>query len=153
VNKLALILLLILVSSAYLNAIEIDLSKRSISIVDKKTYGQEGVLEQLLTSVADPVQPIVILNMEKEFVPSTVRLKKNGNYRFYVANVNEKNKNVAFVLDAFNQNHGTYFGQVKVFDVKPKVSGLFTFNCPETGIQGKIVVISDDNSEETVGVR
>jgi hypothetical protein len=134
-------------------AIEIDLSKRNINSIGANSYVKEGVLEQILTSIAEPVQPIVILNMEKEFVPSTVRLKKNGNYRFYVANVNEKNKNVAFVLDAFNQNHGTYFGQVKIFDVKPKVDGLFTFNCPETGIQGKIVVISDEDTVKTVGSR
>jgi hypothetical protein len=152
-KRLPFILVLIFFDSRSLNAIEIDLSNRSINSIEKKNFGQEGVLEQMLTSIADQVQPIVILNMEKEFVPNTVRLKRNGNYRFYVANVNEKNKNVAFVLDAFNQNHGTYFGQVKVFDVKPKVNGLFTFNCPETGIQGKIVVISDENTEETVGAR
>jgi hypothetical protein len=137
----------------FLNAIEIDLSKRNINSIEKKTYTQDGVLEQMLASVADPMQSIVILNTDKEFVPNTVRLKRNGNYRFYVANVNEKNKNVAFVLDAFNQNHGTYFGQVRVFDVRPKTTGLFTFNCPETGIQGKIVVISDENTEESVGSR
>lgn len=150
---LIIMFLLICMPSFSLRAIEIDLSRRNINSTENNDYNQEGVLEQMLTSIADPVQPIVILNTEKEFVPSTVRLKKNGNYRFYVANVNEKNKNVAFVLDAFNQNHGTYFGQVKVFDVKPKVNGLFTFNCPETGIQGKIVVISAENSEETVGSR
>lgn len=135
-------------------ALEIDLSQRGISSIENVSIKRESVLEQMLTTIADPVQNIVILNTDKEFVPNTVRLKKNGNYRFYVANVNEKNKNISFVLDAFNQNHGIYFGQVKVFDVKPKINGLFTFNCPETGIQGKVVVLPEGNAgDETVGSR
>jgi hypothetical protein len=140
------------VHSAY--GIEIDLSQRGISSIENVSLKRESVFEQMLTTIADPVQNIVILNMEKEFVPNTVRLKKNGTYRFYLANVNEKNKNVSFVLDAFNQNHGTYFGQVRVFELKPKTNGLFTFSCPETGIQGKIVVLPDESSnDETVGSR
>jgi hypothetical protein len=148
-----IIFLLIFFSTISLRAIEIDLSKRNILNSDRKNNSQEGVLVQALTSISDSVQPIVILNFGNEFIPSTVRLKKNGNYKFYVVNVNENNKNVSFILDAFDQNHGTYFGKVKIFDVKPKVTGLFAFSCPETGIQGKIVIISDEVSEASMAVR
>ncbi len=100
--------------------------------------------------VAEPTQDIVIMNTDKGFVPDTVRLRKNGNYKVHVININQKEKNVSFVLDAFAEHHNTIFGEAKVFSVNPKVDGIFTFQCPETAVQGKMVIYSnvDDKKSE-----
>lgn len=88
-------------------------------------------------------QEIVILNTEKGFVPETLKLKKGKAYKIHIVNVNEKEKNTSFVLDAFSEHHGTYFGQLKSFQVTPKTDGVFSFMCPETSKQGRIIVIPD----------
>lgn len=88
-------------------------------------------------------QEIVILNTDKGFVPETLKLKKGKAYKIHVVNVNEKEKNTSFVLDAFSEHHGTYFGQMKTFEVQPKTDGVFSFMCPETSKQGRIIVIPD----------
>lgn len=93
---------------------------------------------------SDPSQDIVILSTENGFVPETLKLKKGFTYKIHVVNVNEKDKNTSFVLDAFSQQHATYFGAKKTFSVSPQQDGVFSFLCPETAKQGKIVVFSDD---------
>lgn len=91
-------------------------------------------------------QEIVILNTDKGFVPETLKLKKGKSYKIHVVNVNEKEKNTSFVLDAFSEHHGTYFGQLKTFELSPKTDGVFSFLCPETSKQGRIIVIPDGDS-------
>jgi plastocyanin len=98
-------------------------------------------------SAAD--QEIVILNTDKGFVPATVRVRQGGHYLVHVVNINDKEKNVSFMLDAFSENHGTFYGQVKTFQISPQKDGVFSFQCPETSIQGKLVVFpaSDLNKD------
>lgn len=89
---------------------------------------------------SDIAQEIVVLNTEKGFVPSTIRVKKGLNYQIHIVNVNEKEKNVSFVLDSFSEHHATYYGQIKTFTIHPQKEGVFKFVSPETSAQGKLVV-------------
>lgn len=97
---------------------------------------------------SEPVQEMVILNTEKGFVPATVRVRQNGNYRIHVVNVNEKDKNISFVLDAFSEHHATYFGKLKTFEIRPKKTGVFRFISPETSAQGRLVVYPAPESNQ-----
>jgi len=83
---------------------------------------------------------IVVLNTEKGFVPSTIRVKKGLNYQIHVVNVNEKEKNVSFVLDSFSEHHATFYGKMKTFLIRPQKEGVYKFVSPETAAQGKLVV-------------
>ncbi|MCX7978785.1 MAG: hypothetical protein N2578_07255 [Bdellovibrionaceae bacterium] len=103
-----------------------------------------SVLMQALQSV-EPAQDIVILNTEKGFVPEMVSLRQNGNYRITVVNVNAKAKNVSFIMDAFSEHHNTFFGETKSFTVSPKVEGVFSYQSPETGAQGRLVVVPENS--------
>lgn len=131
---------------------EVDFSRRSVEfskVTDENRLPasiQEERTGAILTKVFDSVEPaqdIVIMNTEKGFVPSTVRLKKGNNYRIHVVNVNNKEKNVSFVLDAFSEHHNTIFGEEKTFQVTPKIDGIFSYQCPETAVQGKFIIYSD----------
>jgi plastocyanin domain-containing protein len=102
---------------------------------------------QVFDSV-EPTQDIVILNTDKGFVPETVRVKKGSSYRIHVVNVNSKDKNVSFVLDAFSEHHNTVYGQDRTFNINPKVDGIFSYQCPETAMQGKFIVISNTPDSE-----
>lgn len=88
-------------------------------------------------------QEIVVLNTEKGFVPSTLRLKKGLNYQIHVVNVNERDKNVSFVLDSFSEHHATYYGKIKTFIIRPQKEGVYKFVSPETSAQGKVVVFTE----------
>lgn len=88
----------------------------------------------------DIAQEIVVLNTEKGFIPSTIRVKKGLNYQIHVVNVNEKEKNVSFVLDSFSEHHATYYGKIKSFVIRPQKEGVYKFVSPETSAQGKLVV-------------
>lgn len=149
VQTFAVLALVTIVVPAF--AWDIDFSRRQND--HKKTYEtrlpasvlakpEEASKETFLGvfEVSEPTQDIVILNTESGFVPETVRLQKNGKYRVQVVNVNDKNKNVSFILDSFSENHSTYFGKVKSFDLAPKADGIFAYQSPETGAQGKIIV-------------
>ncbi len=107
--------------------------------IGKKAEPQKSVLDQIF-DVGEPVQEIVILNTEKGFVPNTVRVRKNARYKISVVNVNEKEKNVSFILDGFAEHHATYFGKVKTFVLNPNKEGVFSFQSPETAAEGKLVV-------------
>lgn len=133
---------------------EVDLSRRKkelqnsrlpASIVEETKKDEAGPLANFFESV-DPSQEIVILNTEKGFVPDTVRLRKGQNYKIHIVNVNEKEKNTSFILDAFSEHHATYFGQEKNFAMSPKAEGIFSFQCPETAKQGRIVVSEPESS-------
>jgi hypothetical protein len=109
-----------------------------------------GFLSGLFDS-SEPIQEMVILNTEKGFVPSIIRVKQNGNYRIHLVNVNEKDKNISFVLDAFSENHSTFFGKIKSFEIRPKRNGVFKFVCPETAIQGQLVVYPTPGQDQKNG--
>jgi hypothetical protein len=94
----------------------------------------------------DVAQEIVVLNTEKGFVPSTIRVRKGLNYQIHVVNVNEKEKNVSFVLDSFSEHHATFYGKIKSFVVRPVKEGVYKFVSPETGAQGKLVVAPESPS-------
>jgi plastocyanin len=102
-----------------------------------------GSMVGLVSEVLSPTQELVIMNTEKGFVPETIRLKKGQNYKFHVVNVNSKQKNISFMIDNFGQHHGTFYGEPKTFSLAPKTEGVFSFVCPETAQQGRIVVYDD----------
>jgi plastocyanin len=91
-------------------------------------------------------QEIVVLNTEKGFIPSTVRVKVGNRYQLHVVNINEKEKNVSFILDAFSEHHGTYYGKIKTVTIEPKKEGIYSYQCPETAIEGKLIVFSGPTS-------
>ncbi len=141
-------------SNVSVKAIELDFSRREkeleslrvpASITDQaQTTKEEPNLANHYFDVVDSTQEIVILNTETGFVPETLRLKKGAKYKIRVVNVNAKEKNLSFVLDAFSEHHGTYFAEPKAFNIAPKVNGIFSFQCPETAKQGQFVIYSDD---------
>lgn len=99
-----------------------------------------------LKKVVNPVEPsqeIVILQTDKGFVPEMVHLKMNDVYKIHVVNMNEKEKNVSFVMDAFSQIHNTVYGTMKTFTIQPKIEGVYSFQSPETGFMGKVVITPD----------
>lgn len=151
------IALLFLVTPAAM-AWEVDFSRRQVDFnrvtnEDRlpasiaKEEDSTTILNSVFQSV-EPTQDIVIMNTEKGFVPDKVHLKKGGNYRVHVVNVNGKEKNVSFVLDAFSEHHNTVFGQQKTFHVTPKAEGIFSYQCPETAVQGKFIIYSDAGTSD-----
>lgn len=88
----------------------------------------------------ETTQDIVILNTERGFVPNTVRVRRDGRYMIHVVNVNEKEKNVSFILDGFSEHHATYFGKVKSFKLEPRKEGIYSFLSPETAAEGRVIV-------------
>lgn len=109
----------------------------------KKT--DESLIEAF-KKMANPIEPtseIVILQTEKGFVPEMVHLKKNNVYKIHVVNLNTKEKNVSFVMDAFSQTHNTVYGAIKTFNIQPKIEGVYSFQSPETGFLGKVVITPD----------
>lgn len=126
---------------------KVDLSRRVKEAPPKELTSSESnetpAEKNFFTSLFDssePVQEMVILNTEKGFVPSTLRVRQDGNYRIHVVNVNEREKNVSFVLDAFSEHHATFYGKIKTFEIRPKRNGVFRFVSPETAAQGRLVV-------------
>lgn len=95
---------------------------------------------EFLFEGGEPVQEMVVLNTEKGFIPSTLRVKEGLTYKINVVNVNEASRNVSFVLDSFSEHHATYYGKIKSFHIKPAKEGVFSFICPETSAKGKLVV-------------
>ncbi|MCB9026216.1 MAG: cupredoxin domain-containing protein [Bdellovibrionaceae bacterium] len=107
-----------------------------------------GFFDFVLNS-SDPINEIVILNTDHGFVPSTINAKEGMQYRIHIVNVNEKDKNVSFVLDAFSEHHATYFGKIKSFIINPQKEGIYTFQSPETSAQGRLVVYPTSKVKES----
>jgi hypothetical protein len=99
----------------------------------------------------EPTQDIVILNTERGFVPNTIRIRKDGRYMVHVVNVNEKEKNVSFILDGFSEHHATFFGKVKTFKLEPRKEGVYSFMSPETAVEGRFIVFT--SGPQAPGVR
>lgn len=106
---------------------------------EAKGTSSQGVFNSLW-SVSEPSQEIVILNTDKGFVPSTVRLKQGFTYRFHIVNINPKEKNVSFVMDSLSEQHGTFFAEPTVFNLKAEQDGVHKFACPETSIEGRLII-------------
>lgn len=97
----------------------------------------------------EPSQDIVILNTARGFVPNTIRIRKDGRYTVHVVNVNEKEKNVSFILDGFSEHHATFFGKVKSFKLEPRKEGVYSFLSPETAVEGKFIVFGGPSAPGT----
>lgn len=113
------------------------------------SYAVDGRAKGLLNTLfeaGDPTQEIVLLSTDRGFVPSSLRLRKGSRYVIHVVNVNEKEKNVSFVLDSFGEHHATYYGKLKSFRLEPKKEGIYSFQCPETSAEGRVVVFSPQGS-------
>ena len=125
-------------------ALDIDFSRRRQKLMkDEHRPAMEnadfGVVGEFL-GVSSPSREVVILNTEKGFVPQTLRLEKDQKYTVYIVNVNDEKQNVSFVLDSYAQYHATYFGKMKRFEIRPSAEGVFSFQCPETSAEGRIVI-------------
>ncbi len=159
----AFVAIFILLSASFSFAWEVDFSRRQkdlkslssarspaseeVQILNPSMVAEPPKLLEDAFKSTGPMQEIVILNTDKGFVPETVRLRKDGSYKITIVNVNEKEKNTSFVLDAFSEHHGTYFGAVKSFELMPKTSGIFSFVCPETAAQGRLVIFGSDSND------
>ena len=105
---------------------------------------------QILKAIRQAVQPteptnqIVILHTETGFVPDHVRVKKGEAYKVHVVNINIREKNVSFIMDSFTQSHNTVFGVERTFNIEPQVEGIYSYQCPETGLQGQLVVVGEE---------
>jgi hypothetical protein len=150
-KHVAMILLLVLANSAEAEW-KVDFSRRAKDLgrQELKTppspTSEPGLLDSLFSS-GEGLQEIVILNTEQGFVPSTVRARVGGHYKLHVVNVNEREKNVSFVLDAFSEHHATFFGRIRSIVVTPKKDGIFSFQCPETSAQGRLIVLPGPQPE------
>lgn len=128
----------------------IDLSRRTQATrgqdlrepasTDQPIQAPQPTFFESLFQSGEIAQEIVVLNTDKGFVPSQIRVKKGLNYQIHVVNVNEKEKNVSFVLDSFSEHHATFYGKIKTFTIRPQKEGVYKFVSPETSAQGKLVV-------------
>lgn len=150
-SRIGILIVALLSLAAAADGWKIDLSRRVKEPVNKELSENPdqappasektllGTLGSLFDS-SEPLQEVVILHTDKGFVPATVRVRQGGSYRLHVVNVNEREKNVSFVLDSFSEHHATYFGKIKSFEIHPKKNGVFRFVSPETSAQGRLVV-------------
>lgn len=153
--KSLVLITVLLFSSSVFAEWTIDLSRRqkdlerlerdSLLADQKKQNPIEQVLEK-----EQPKEEVVIANTEKGFVPAMIRLKKDQSYQVTVVNVNKTRKNVSFMLDAFAEHHGTFFGDVVTFTVRPQKEGLFSYYCPEAEFTGKVLVYNPDENLQPV---
>lgn len=141
---------------------EIDLSRRQVDFdkVQNESRLPASMLEsrslEIIGSafdVAEPTQDLVILNTENGFVPDTLRLRQGASYKVYIVNVNGKQKNSSFILDAFSEHHNTVFGEKRMFYINPKMDGVFSFQCPETAFTGRLVVSPIEGARKPASVR
>ena len=106
-----------------------------------------------VSTVFTSARDVVLLLTDKGFVPESVTLKQGEKYRIHIVNVNEKDKNVSFILDAFGEHHSIYFGKHKIFEVYPKTTGIFSFVSPESETHGKFVVLNEQDNRKPAGQR
>ena len=114
---------------------------------EANTRQKDSEILKAIHKAVQPVEPtnqIVILNTEKGFVPDKIRLKKGEAYKIHVVNINMSEKNISFIMDSFTQSHNTVFATEKTFNIEPQVEGIYSYQCPETGVQGQLIVVSDE---------
>lgn len=153
--KMLVLLSTILFSSSVFAEWTIDLSRRQKDMerLEKEALlvkeKQQNPVEQIFEK-EQPKEEVVIANTEKGFVPAMIRLKKDQAYQVTVVNVNKARKNVSFMLDAFAEHHGTFFGDVVTFTVRPQKEGLYSYYCPEAEFTGKVLVYNPDENLQPV---
>ena len=152
INFIKLVLATVLVLSTFSAHAgwNIDLSRRQKDIRKQELKGvipREAPKSffQKLFAAETPANDVVILNTESGFLPRTVRLRKDVKYKIHIVNVNGTEKNVSFILDAFSEHHSTFYGKITSFEVHPKKEGVFAFQCPETALEGRVVVFQPAN--------
>ena len=155
-GRILTLLILGLFAVDSVSAIEIDFSRRRKQIskedaVPTMQGADLGMVGEFL-GVSSPNREIVILNTDKGFVPHTLQLEKDHKYTVYIVNVNDQKKNVSFVLDSYAQYHSTYFGKMKKFEIKPSAEGVFSFQCPETSAEGRMVIYNSSKSPSLRGL-
>ena len=131
---------------------KLDLSRRNDQVRESelskkrktKPLDEGGFFDQMLGNEA--TLETVILNTERGFIPNSINMRVGGRYLLHIVNVNEKQKNVSFVLDAFSEHHGTYYGKITTLTLEPKKEGVYSFQCPETAFEGKLVIIPGPSS-------
>jgi hypothetical protein len=103
------------------------------------------VVEAIKRAVApiEGAKDIVIVQTETGFVPDSINLQKGQVYEIHIVNLNHKEKNVSFLMDSFSQSHNTVYGNMKAFKISPNIEGVFSYQSPETGATGKVVVVAD----------
>lgn len=149
-TKLLIIVQFFLIDAAWADW-KLDLSRRRKDVRQQelkapvKKSGPEGFFDKLFTADAQ-ASDIVVLNTKEGFVPDTLRLMKGMKYRVHVVNVNSSEMNVSFILDAFSEHHATYYGKIKTFNVEPRKEGVYSFQCPETSIEGRLVVYQSEST-------
>lgn len=128
---------------------DIDFSRRAQSTkrISNDVANNSGKEKSIFEIIFQPqgiakggAYEIVVLHTEKGFIPSTINVQENRNYKIHVVNVNKGTKNVSFVFEAFSEYHSSYYGKLKTFHITPRERGVYTFQCPETSAQGKLVV-------------
>ncbi len=136
------------------SAWEVDMSRRQndFSRITNKPRQPASVVEDTPLAVLkealtpyEHAQDIVIMNTDDGFVPQRVAVKKGAHYKVYIVNVNSKHKNSSFIMDAFSEHHATAFGKVKSFTITPKTDGVYSYQSPESGVEGHLVVTSPDS--------
>ena len=127
--------------------IEVVRNPASDKIVTKSAEkSTDAEIVAALKNVINPAEvakEIVIVNTETGFIPDVVQVKKGEVYKIHIVNLNMKEKNISFLMDSFTQSHNTIYGNLRTFTIEPKVEGVFSYQCPETGVQGKLVVIPE----------
>ena len=132
----------------------IDFSKRQKDLIEIEKQQQvfkeekKSILD-MVTDRQESMQDFVIINTAKGLLPEKINIKRGQRYRVHIVNVNSDKKNLSFMLDAFSQHHGTYFGDPVVFEIEPRKEGIFDFQCPETGQKGQFVVYASDSPLES----
>jgi hypothetical protein len=150
-SKLFVMLILLQTHPAFADGWTVDWSRRfqeaphteATQSPPPPEESEKSIFTQVFsTAPSDEIaQEIVILQTETGFVPTRVQVRQNQNYKIDVVNVNEKEKNVSFILDAFSEHHATYFGKMKSFVIRPERDGVYTFESPETAFHGQLVVL------------
>lgn len=119
----------------------------SVSVDPQSTATEDSSnLISALKNAFSPVeasQEIVIVQTEDGFIPNKINLQKGQVYKIHVVNLNPKEKNVSFLMDSFSQSHNTVYGNIRTFNISPKVEGVFSYQSPETGASGAAVVVPD----------
>src|SRR4051812_27578223 len=112
------VLLILILFSLESSAFELDLSRRRKKTIDQSeskvpssVSPQKNAVTEFFSG-SETKQEIVILNTEKGFVPTRLSLKKGVLYTIHIVNVNIKEKNVSFILDAFSEHHSTFYGNI-----------------------------------------
>lgn len=126
----------------------VSVDPQKVAAPDNESSDIIAALKNVVSSV-EPSKEIVIVQTEEGFVPQTINLQKDQSYKIHVVNLNAKEKNVSFLMDSFSQSHNTVYGHMRTFNISPKVEGVFSYQSPETGAAGTVVVVADKKTRKT----